>query len=250
LGIKALPLASVNRIPHSRHRGQAGPKLFLLACGLVGFGIFKLLDSPALKLAQARAQDQSTSQQRAFHAEFVSTLDKLIEHSVEVLSIHHRGSTPYEEIVLWRDDSKNPGVIDPEEIALVSHSPLLGTMTVYTLVGTAERANALSASNTRSGNAGESRSAARAIFSSPLTRDAVAHPSFCDRWRAHSKVRPQVIATGLSDLRVEALGPKDHELSLLRLWLRWDTKLSDGAEEISVLINAEKGGQPATVIDQ
>jgi len=77
------------------------------------------------------------------------------------------------------------------------------------------------------------------VTDGPLTPALLSQTSFCDRWRASPQVKAQVIATGISDLEVEMLGPEGDELSLLRLTLRWGGNSADGAQEASVLVNRE-----------
>jgi hypothetical protein len=155
--------------------------------------------------------------------ELIDDLAQIVGRSVGVLAVHDRGPTPYMEMVLWLTDA--PGGVggrpDDRELAVISHSAVLQTITIYRLVADEE---------TRAGVALDSRRG----------------PGFCDRWRAHPNVMPLVLARGVSDMRVERVD-SDHDewvawgtwggLQRLRLSLTWASDSTDGPDEASVLVN-------------
>jgi hypothetical protein len=155
--------------------------------------------------------------------ELIDDLAEIVGRAVGVLAVHDRGPTPYMEIVLWLTDA--PGGIggrpDDRELAVLSHSAVLQTITIYRLVAADEK--------------------------TPGPGPASRHgPEFCDRWRAHPNVMPLVLARGVSDMRVERVDG-DHDewvawgtwggLQRLRLSLTWASDSVDGPDEASVLVN-------------
>ena len=69
------------------------------------------------------------------HQELADGLAALIRRSVGVLAVHQRGPTPYVEMVLWLEDHERPGRAHENELAVVSHSAVLRTITIYRLTG-------------------------------------------------------------------------------------------------------------------
>lgn len=157
----------------------------------------------------------------------------LVHGCKQVLAAHNRGATPYTELVLWMHDETNPGVIDASEVAVLCHSRLFRTITVYGL-----------ASSTPEGLMRLSVTVPETTFDDP---------SFCDQWRSMPQIRPLTIATGISDMRLEPLseaggaasgnhghvGPHS-ELSTfgrpMRLRLRWTGDSTDGPQETTSMI--------------
>ncbi|MCH6550395.1 MAG: hypothetical protein IH804_00065, partial [Planctomycetes bacterium] len=153
------------------------------------------------------------------HQRLIESLGALIGRSSKVLAIHDRGPTPYMEVLLWVDDAKNPGTLDAGELALISHSRVLQTITYYTLgeVGT-----------------GSGFGGAFDQFG----------PAFCDRWRAEPDVMARMIGAGVSDMRVEPVEGGPTGPALLRISLTWGPDSTDGPDEASVLVDAAYGHGP------
>ena len=188
------------------------------------------------------------------HQEFANTLAQLVGRCQEVIAIHDRGRTPYSELVLWVEDRANPGVIDQTELAIISHSQLFRTVAVYGInsCGTMDENEAapvarrdhtkLNSQQLAGGSvSGARRSALSAIDLND--RQALREPSFCDTWRGLSQVKPCVIATGVSDLRLhhERNSGAETENTLcpppfLRLSLTWSADSVDGAGEASAVV--------------
>lgn len=220
--------------------------LLMVVCGVVGLGAAALLLEPQALMAVARPPQPTTNSQRA-HDEFAATLASLINDGVEVLAITNHSPESAASIVVWMNDSDNLGVIDPSEIAVISHSQLLRTVTVYTLdkhgSKSAETASGGSPQSPLTGLqsqvSGAQPSGSRPVrLSGPLDRIAVSAPVFCERWRATPSVQPRAIATGLSDMRVESTGEQESGSHVLRLRLRWSPDSADGAGEAVALFRS------------
>jgi hypothetical protein len=226
----------------------------ILGCAFSLLWLGNVINSPSS--TRARAGFDSSAQARTMlHREFMDTLARLIGQSVEVLAVHDHSNTPYAEIVLWQHDTNNPGVIDIDELAVISHSRLFKTMTVYTAQpessaehvdhSTAQSADLKPQVAPRPG-AAAGRNALRGEglrlpmasvgANMMLDRAAVSDSGFCDRWRASPQVLPRVLGTELSDFMVEPAGPSGEELSTLRLTLTWAADSSDEAQDMSVLV--------------
>lgn len=180
------------------------------------------------------------------HREVAAGLVRLIENSNEVLAVHDRTSSPYAEVVLWLDDRVNPGMIDPQEVALISHSKLFRAVMAYSLSSAQDQAPAgssLQAGDRRRTNVPPVGHEEAGGGDSPrgqmptLDRELMSQSAFCDRWRALPMVQPRVIARGISDMEVERQTGPQGELSLLRLSLTWGSDSTDGASEVSRVID-------------
>jgi hypothetical protein len=225
------PLSSQSWAPRVQRVGATLRSLVLFCCGGALLITAAMVLDPGTLLARVKSakDDAATAQARR---EFTATLASLLAQCHQVLAIHHRGVTPYSEIVMWKTDTHNPGQIDPSEIAVLSHSDLLQAVTLYSLP---DGVSPMSASNTSSST-------------TPLRFDRLAleQPGFCDRWRALPAVQPRVIGSGISDMKLtcDALEngsassqTENHagKLSSLRLWLRWAGDSSDATETSSVI---------------
>ncbi len=152
------------------------------------------------------------------HRELIDALTRLIARSVGILAIHHRGPGPYLELVLWLDDDTNPGRPDAHELALLSHSRILQTLTLY---------------RRPSGTPADWKGAGGLWASGNSATD----PSFCGRWRADSGVRALVLMRGVSDMRVEPVASPHASLQRLRILLSWAADSVDGADEASAMVD-------------
>ncbi len=155
------------------------------------------------------------------HQRLIDDLATLVAQSVGVLAIHPRGVSPYEEIVLWLADNDAEGAdgrADESELAILSHSSVMHTVTIY-------------------------RPTAGRISSAQVARKS---PEFCRHWRADSGVSGLVLGWGVSDMRVETVGFQEDQwgesgqwgaLQRLRVTLTWAADSADGADEASVLVD-------------
>src|SRR5262245_12721516 len=114
--------------------GKALRQLSLLGCAFTLLWVCNVLDKPSALFAQVTSRSGNESRARAtrlMHQQAINSITTMIGQSIEVLAVHNRQSTPYTEIVLWRNDRQNPGVIDPDELVVISHSRLFRTVSVY-----------------------------------------------------------------------------------------------------------------------
>jgi len=144
-------------------------------------------------------------------------LASLLGSSRAVLAVHQRGATPYVEAVVWVDDRVNRGTVDPMEVAVLSHSRVLQTVTWFTVPAVmGDRYEHWSAFN-----------------SETLAPGHMRIPAFCDRWRAHQDVAPRVIATGISDLHLQELPHAGQGTAALAIELIWPANSTDSPTETS-----------------
>jgi len=215
-------MAHGNRQPRSRRRRGGTLGSVLVTLSLVGTLTVTTVVLAPRYLAAEPPPPQGVEAASAVHQVLIEDLAGLVGRAVGVLAIHERGPTPYMEMVLWLADV--PGGVegrpDARELAVLSHSAVLQTITIYRL-------------------------AADEAGPGPVL-DAADDPAFCDRWRAHPGVVPLVLARRVSDMRVARVGSAHDEwvawgtwggLQRLRLSLTWASDSADGPDEASVLVN-------------
>jgi hypothetical protein len=194
----------------------------LVALSLVGTVTVTTVVIAPRYLAADPPPPQGVAAASPVNQELIEGLAEIVGRSVGVLAVHERGATPYVEMVLWLDDVPGgvTGKPDDCELAVLSHSAILQTITIYRL-------------------AAEEQAAGPAFA-------ADAGAAFCDRWRAHPAVVPLILARGVSDMRVERVDGDEDEwvawgawggLQRLRLSLTWASDSVDGPDEASVLVN-------------
>ncbi len=165
-----------------------------------------------------RMQPQVQAARADAHQEQIDALAALIGRSAGVLAIQQRGPTPYLEMVLWLQDDDSEGIqdqADESELAVLSHSQVLRTITIYRLADGEE-----------------------AAAEGQWDPRQPAGAAFCDRWRADPRVGSMVLIAGVSDMRVEPLEPPQEGSQRLRIELTWASDSADGADEASVLVDA------------
>ena len=210
-------LSTVHR---RRQCGRRGGTLagLLITLSLVGaLSVTTVVVAPRY-LAAGIVQPQVQPARADAHQEQIDALAALIGRSVGVLAIQQRGLTPYLEMVLWLQDDDSEGIqdqADESELAVLSHSQVLRTITIYRLADGEEAA---------AGGLWDARQPAGAAF--------------CDRWRADSRVESIVLIAGVSDMWVEPLEPPQEGSQRLRIELTWASDSADGADEVSVLVDA------------
>lgn len=159
------------------------------------------------------------------HQAMLESLAALIGRSRQLIAMHDRSVSPYVEAVLWLEDADRSGTPDPPEIAVLSHSEILRTITIYGVpVGLSPEDLAEVWPNFKSIDLTE--------------------PGFCDRWRSSPLIATQVIGTGISDLQFERLAAPPEGRAIVagsahvRIALTWSADSVDGAEEASTLVEA------------
>lgn len=144
------------------------------------------------------------------HQEILDLIAGMIGASAEVISIHSRGETPYAEIVLRVSGDEHS--ITSGQIALICHSKVMRTITLYELPDTDES-------------------------TAVLERDTMRTAGFRDRWRGNPEIAPRILATGISDMKLDMIA-KD----MLRIVLTWAPDSADGEDEASALIELTSPG--------
>jgi hypothetical protein len=144
----------------------------------------------------------------------VQALAAVMEQSVGVVAVHDRGSTPFAEIVLWLTDEENRGVMDEWELAVMSHSRILRTVTLYRIPRDDEQAAEIA-------DDGRVREAA-----------------FCEVLRADERVEPMILMTDVSEMQVERLADASPDRLRLAVTLTWSGESVDGADKASVIVVA------------
>lgn len=197
----------------------------LLTLSVVGtLTVTTVVVAPRYLAADGPHEPQGVPAGHPAHQELIDNVAQVIARSVGVLAIHERGPTPYMEMVLWLTDHPRgvDGRPDDRELAVLSHSAVLQTITIYCLP-LEDQANH------------PPPNAAR--------RDS---PAFCDRWRANPHVVPLVLARGVASMRVEPVGGAQDEwsewgiwggLQRLRLTLTWASDSADGPDEASAIVH-------------
>ncbi len=192
---------------------------------------------PATLQASSIAQSRPAIARDA-HQEFVRSLASLIAQSRHALAVNQRIEDRGSEIILWFEDTHDLGRINADELALMRHSPLFQTITIYT----ASKALGHRPSDFSREPAADGRQPMADAF----TPDDIASPGFIDRWRAMSAVQAKVVATGISDLQVTPVEGNDQSrLSNLRLHLQWTGDSVDGFDQASALVEVGRT-TPAT----
>lgn len=196
-------------------RGSAISSLLL---SLLSFGVLtavavvvtpKYLRAGDLPGQERHARDSN-------HQLVIEGLSRLLSGAQGVVALHERGNSPFVELVLWLEDSTNPGVIDRHELVVIGHSRVLRTVTVYQTARYAGSPN----------------------VSWQPDEPALRQRTFCDQWRADAAVRPRVIGTGISDMRFERIDESSAEHARYAITLTWTEDSVDGADEATLIVDA------------
>ncbi len=186
---------------------------------------------------------------RDAHQEFAQSLAGLISQCERVLTVSDNHNGVGAQIVLWSEDRLDPGRINGDELAVIRHSPMFQTVTVYM----ARRS--LETVAWRGARPGLADAASRKndvpLEAVTFTGAELAAPGVIDRWQAHPAVTARVISTAVSAMSLEAAyhagnrwAPSSGStasapaLSLFRLRLTWNDDSSDGAQSASALVES------------
>lgn len=195
----------------------------LVACSVIGTFIVTAAIVTPLSLHASDDKDgpQVIAARQEHHQQVIEAIATLLGRSEEIVAVHDRGESPFVEVVLRLQD-KGGSELAEDEIAVLSHSEVLQTITFYTLPEQAapdpERRQVFADAGRR--------------------REQLTKPRFCTLWRSDPGVVPRVIATGVTDMtieQVERLSP-----DRVRLWieLTWGPNSSDGEDSASVFVHA------------
>lgn len=214
-----------------RSRRRRGGTITQVAALVAAFGLAgaAVLVSPRFV---ASAEDPGTGGVRARTPEHQSTIDalaSLVGRSRAVVSVRQPPEASFFEIVLWLADETNPGRVDASEVAVITHSPALRTLTLYFLPSDENDPHVL-----RRGRPPLRRPE---FPPATLADDAVAAAGFSERWRGSALVGARVLATSVSTARVEARRNDPSEV-LLELTLTWSSETTDTEDTASVAVHA------------
>src|SRR5262249_46792735 len=159
-----------------RRRGGVTNGVLVALCALGALSAAALVLEPRSIWGQARPTELlpgAVAAARQPHQALIDKLATLIEQSVGVLGIHHRGSGPSEGVVLWVDDGLpgSQGRAEEREIAVLSHSLLMRTVTIYRIAAAGE----------------------------PDRRARLGSLEFCEALRADRRCGTLVVASGVTD---------------------------------------------------
>jgi len=160
--------------------------------------------------------EQQRHAQSSGHQLVLDGLARLIAGSQGVIALHQRGDSPFVEVVLWLEDTSNPGLVDRHELIVVGHSRVLRTVTVY--------------QTARHGGAAETAWESDSM--------SLRSRAFCDQWRADPAIRPRVIGTGISDMRVERIDESSAGGARYSITLTWAEDSVDGSDEATLFVDA------------
>ncbi len=164
----------------------------VVAGGLVGFVVVGAVVVPSRGVAlTASYEDESTlttSQLTDDQNGFVEALKRLIEsaHAIIDVAEDDAGSA---RLVLWIEDHRDIGIVNEDEVLVVSYAPLLHAVTGLTRppVDTAAPAMATSA-----------------LFSDTLSAD----------WRQSPGVQQSILATNVTEMRMKSVGRSNGEMTV------------------------------------
>ncbi len=193
-----------------------------MLCLLGGTGTVGYMAGPGLVEASDSVR-QERSARRAALAMMLDAVAASINRSRAVLAVHPRAETPYVDVVLWMHDDRNPGCVDADEVALVSHSRALRSIRLFMLdpgrpaspVAATERPGAMMAGDGST---------------------MVQSPRFGDLWRSDPRVASVILADGVSDLSIEIIRSDDGGYGAMRIELIWASESADWAERASVVV--------------
>jgi hypothetical protein len=167
------------------------------------------------RLIQADQSDTDPTivpREEAHQAQMLSLLEAM-HRCRGVLAVHERAASPYLDVVLWGEDVHEAGVVNEDEVIVLSHSELLQTLTLhYCDVDPQVADPAL-----------------------PLAEAQQA--DFGVQWRLRGEVESKVIGTGISSMRFtpafdgEQTAQTDAEESGYVLELTWAGEATDEVDQ-------------------
>jgi hypothetical protein len=194
----------------------------LVTISLIGaLAATAVIVTPAYLHASSSARPEPVIARLPAHQQMIELLGSLVSRSREVLAVHQRQASPYLELVLWLEDGANPGRIDPAEVAVITHSEVLRTISFFGL---------------KEADASDEAQPAKAAGWVDEPSD-IGSASFCAAWRSRPDVRQRVLGSSVATMEVEPLTDAGDGRALLRISLTWAPDLVDGPDEASVLVD-------------
>jgi hypothetical protein len=215
----AVATGSRTRLPRRARWGGSINGLVATIALVAGLGAASIVITPRVLWAGSGEPSAQPAREPA-HREALEQLAALIGRSHAVLAMHDRSASHFVEVVLWIEDASNPGVIDSEELAVISHSDIMRTITFY----------AIDDDEAGDGLPGDWSADATASVPATISPAAVTEPSFCARWRRSRLVASRVLMTNISDLRVNRVVTDEREGERLRIELIWPPDSSDAGD--------------------
>lgn len=182
-------------------------------------GAVAVVVGPRLTQAGAQELPTTTTARIPGHQTQLELFAAMVARSQAVLAVCQGGSRSHEELLLWMEDRESPGILEDSELALISHSRILQTITYH-------RLDPAHADSTALGEA---------------WRD----PGFRQRWRTDPRIESTVLAAGISDLDLETIPLIQGDRPALRIRFTWASDTADGSDEASTLVevNITKTGR-------
>lgn len=162
--------------------------------------------------------------------QLVDQLGELVATSDAVLLVSENPRAPVVDLVLWRNDERDPGRVNPEEIIVLSHSRTLRTITLYRL--DYRRRNS---PHQRDVPLGYERATFPPDFLPPAS---LRQADFCDRWRSSAQVNGVVLATDVRELALESPHTPTGQDAKLRIRLTWASDSVDTPDSATTVVAA------------
>lgn len=194
------------RLAHGR-RGSTLSAVLIAGSILGAFAVTAVLVGPGSLQAKESSFPPVVEAAHERHQTIIDAIGTIVVGACEVLAVHNRGEGPFAEILLRVTCESDAGA---ESIALLSHSRILQTITLYT------------------------RPADPPIS---LDEKELTGRSFCDRWRNDPAVQTRVLATGVDEMQLQRADTEGGG-ELLRIALTWGPESADGQDEASIVVDA------------
>lgn len=209
-------LAARTRRVIGRLRGMATQTMLITVAAATTLTAVAIMITPRYLDARSPGPTPVAAGSEANQA-VIDGLGALIARSAEVLAVHPKSSADSAAILLRLEDLHATEEVLPEEIALLAHSRIMQTVTLYTLTTPSEPAGASSGG--------------------VPTRSRLEERDFCHKWRDNPDIQPRLIAAGISDMQIEVVPSGEQGRRLLHIALTWARESADGPDEASVLID-------------
>ncbi len=157
------------------------------------------------------------------HQRVLELLSGLFIQCHAVIRVHQRMSSPFVEALLWMHDRENHGLVDPDEIGLLSHSEVSHTISFRTL---------------RPHDRQPAKDARLLSWGGEMSWDPaqLEDPEFCTWWRRCDLVESRTIGRGISDLQLAWIDAVNAGPSGLEIALTWSADSSDSSDQASTLV--------------
>lgn len=191
-----------NRSVRARLGAAAGEVVVVLCAAVALGGLSVYLVPRALQAAEsAGAELVCEPPADPEHLVVFEGLREVFERGRALLGVWEKGGGSV-DVMLWLGDQQGAGVIEQNEVTLVSFSEVLETVSVFTDPGEGEGLR-------------------------PVDYTAMSDPRFSDRWRRGERVEGWIVGTGVRVVRFERVAEGDGMVRL-GIALRWGAVGTDG----------------------